>query len=132
MFVVLLTANFLVILLPTLQQEQGLHCVERVQIRSDFWSVFSLIQTEYGPEIPPYLDSFHAVLVTLMEHPIQNYPKTYLERSHTSKMELFAKIVNGFKYFSKKSLISDVTGAKVLSIRSLSGKVCEYPTLHKL
>ena len=111
MFVVLLTANFLVILLPTLQQEKGLHCVEKVQIRSDFWSVFSLIQTEYGPEIPPYLDSFHAVLVTLMEHPIQNYPKTYLEPSHTSKMELFAKIVNGFKYFSKKSLISDVTGA---------------------
>ena len=26
-----------------------------------FWSVFSRIQTEYGPEKTPYLDTFHAV-----------------------------------------------------------------------
>ena len=26
------------------------HCVKRVQIRSFFWSVFSRIRTEYGPE----------------------------------------------------------------------------------
>ena len=33
-----------------------------VQIRSYFCSVFSHIRTEYGPEITPYLDTFHAVV----------------------------------------------------------------------
>ena len=51
------------------------HCVKSVQIRSFFWSVFFFIRTElrrfipvfspntgkYGPEITPYLDTFHAV-----------------------------------------------------------------------
>ena len=36
---------------------------ESVQIRSFFWYVFSLIQTEYGPEKISYLDTFHAVKV---------------------------------------------------------------------
>ena len=35
--------------------------MKSVQIRSYFWSVFSCIWTEYGPEITPYLDTFHAV-----------------------------------------------------------------------
>ena len=44
-----------------------IHCVERVQIWSYFWFVFSCIQTEYGDllgksEITPYLDIFHAVI----------------------------------------------------------------------
>ena len=26
-----------------------------------FWSVFSSIRTEYGPEKTPYVDNFHAV-----------------------------------------------------------------------
>ena len=33
-----------------------------VQIRSYFWSVFSRIRTEYGPEITPYLNTIHASL----------------------------------------------------------------------
>ena len=37
------------------------HCVKSDQIRSYFGSVFSCIRTEYGPEITPYLDTFHAV-----------------------------------------------------------------------
>ena len=37
------------------------HCVKSVQIRSYFWSVFSLNTGKYGPEITPYLDTFHAV-----------------------------------------------------------------------
>ena len=62
---------------------QWSHCVKSVQIRSYFWSVFSYIRTEYGdllrrdteylsvfspntgkygPEIAPYLDTFHAGL----------------------------------------------------------------------
>ena len=47
------------------------HCMKSVQIRTFFLSVFSCIRTEYGdlikktdkygPEITPYLDTFHAV-----------------------------------------------------------------------
>ena len=44
-----------------------MHCVESVQIRSFFWSIFSCIRTEYQvgirgkyrPEKIPYLDTFH-------------------------------------------------------------------------
>ena len=46
------------------------HCLKSVQIWSFFWSVFSCIRTEYssntgkyGPEKPPYLDTFHAVQI---------------------------------------------------------------------
>ena len=46
------------------------HCVKSAQIRSYLWSVFSYIwavsspNTEkYGPEITPYLDTFHAVFL---------------------------------------------------------------------
>ena len=35
--------------------------VKSVQIRSYFWSVFSPNTGKYGPEITPYLDTFHAV-----------------------------------------------------------------------
>ena len=37
------------------------HCVKSVQIRSYFWSVFNLNTGKSGPEITPYLDTFHAV-----------------------------------------------------------------------
>ena len=56
---------------------QHYHCVNRVQIESFFWTVFSCIRTEYGdllrksvfspntgkygPEKTLYLDTFHAV-----------------------------------------------------------------------
>ena len=40
----------------------AIHCVKSVQIRSYFWSVFSCIRTEYGPEKTPYLDTFNAVI----------------------------------------------------------------------
>ena len=36
-------------------------CVKSVQIRSYFWSVFSLNAGKYGPAITPYLDTFHVV-----------------------------------------------------------------------
>ena len=55
-----------------------IYYLKSVQIRSYFWSVFSRIQTEYGvifsqnagkygPEITPYLDTFHAVLNILLK-----------------------------------------------------------------
>ena len=36
--------------------------LKSVQIRGYFWPVFPCIRTEYGPEIIPYLDTFHAVI----------------------------------------------------------------------
>ena len=39
------------------------HCVKSVQIRSYFWSVFNPNTGKYGPEITPYLDTFHAVSI---------------------------------------------------------------------
>ena len=39
-----------------------LHCIKSVQIRSFFWSVFSRIWTEYGPEKTQYVDTLHTVL----------------------------------------------------------------------
>ena len=56
----------------TLDKYEYLNRVRSVQIRTNFWSVFSRIWTEYvfspnmgkyGPEITPYLDTFHAVLI---------------------------------------------------------------------
>ena len=44
-----------------------LHCVKNVQIRTFFWSVFSCIWTEYGPEETPYLDTFYTVLDKLFK-----------------------------------------------------------------
>ena len=38
-----------------------LHSMKNVQIRSYFWSVFSLNAGKYGPAITPYLDTFHVV-----------------------------------------------------------------------
>ena len=40
-----------------------LHCVKSVQIRSFFWSIFSLSTGKYGPEKTPYFDAFHAVFI---------------------------------------------------------------------
>ena len=42
-----------------------MHCVKSVQIRSNFWSVFSCIGLNTGkyiPEITLYLDTFHTVM----------------------------------------------------------------------
>ena len=36
------------------------HCVKSVQIRSCFWSAFSPNAGKYGPEITPYLGTFHS------------------------------------------------------------------------
>ena len=44
---------------------------------------------KYGPEITPYLDTFHAVVVILI--PIPQIKEVYLEPSQTSKMNFFCK-----------------------------------------
>ena len=41
------------------------HCLENVQIRSYFWSVFSPNTRKYGSEITRHLDTFQAVSETL-------------------------------------------------------------------
>ena len=38
-------------------------CVFDRNLVSYFWSVFSRIWTEYGPEMTPYLGPFHAVMI---------------------------------------------------------------------
>ena len=43
--------------------QNNFHRVKSVQIRIFFWSVFSRIRTEYGPENTPYLDNFQVVFV---------------------------------------------------------------------
>ena len=48
---------------PLKKVSDSLHYLKNVQIRSYFWSVFSCIRTEYGPEITLYLDIFHEVLL---------------------------------------------------------------------
>ena len=48
------------------------HCVKCVQLRSFFWSVFSRIRTEYGPEKTPYLDTFHAVFIEWIHNWFRN------------------------------------------------------------
>ena len=55
---VLLHYTFMVLVLPQ-------HCVKSVQIRSYFWSVFSLNTGKYGPEKAPYLDTFQIVQLTI-------------------------------------------------------------------
>ena len=37
------------------------YCVESVQIQSYLWSIVSPNAGKYGPEITPYLGTFHAV-----------------------------------------------------------------------
>ena len=56
--------------LPLYLDACKLHCVNSVQIRSIFWSVFSCIRTEYKyrkiqNKKTPHLDIFHAVLFIL-------------------------------------------------------------------
>ena len=40
-----------------------IHCVNSVQIWSYFWSVFSLNTEKQGPELTPYLGTFHTVYI---------------------------------------------------------------------
>ena len=82
-------------------EEYYKHCVKSVQIRSNFWSVFSRIWTEYGylsvfspnagkygPEITPYLDTFQAVKI------FSDQQYLWKERSNQAGIYLF-RINNG-------------------------------------
>ena len=61
-----------------------LHCVKRVQIRSFFWSVFSMNRGKYGSEKTPYLDTFHPVHF----HHLQSADGDILNQSNYETMEL--------------------------------------------
>ena len=82
----------------TLDKYEYLNRVRSVQIRSNFWSVFSRIWTEYvfspnmgkyGPEITPYLDTFHAVLIyqDTFSSDQDNLIKQNLKWYHNSKQK---------------------------------------------
>ena len=65
--------------------------MKSVQIRSNFWSVFSCIRTEYGPEITPYLYTFHAVLCFIYKYMgqiIQEWTKKNLWETAFKKFEV--------------------------------------------
>ena len=64
------------IMYTKLQNYSHVHCVKIIQIRSFFWSVFSRIRTEYGPEITPYLDTFHALVIHKHSHIFVSSAKT--------------------------------------------------------
>ena len=50
---------------------------------------------KYGPEKPPYLDTFHAV--THIQNPLKD-------------LSFFAKIVESYNYFSKALHLRSLTG----------------------
>ena len=72
MILILVITKFLITIKLLYLYICSYHCVKSVQIRSYFWSVFSYIPIsvfnpntgKYGPEITPYLDTFHAVIRT--------------------------------------------------------------------
>ena len=60
-------------------------CVKSVLMQSFFWSVFSCIRTEYGPEKTPYLDTFDAAVanpensITIFKNGHKNFQNIYLK-----------------------------------------------------
>ena len=67
-----------------------------VQIRSYFWSVFSPNTGKYGPEITPYLDTFHAVGYTQQNVQLlkqQTQPATTRSKSTIETAEKCGKSV---------------------------------------
>ena len=60
--------------------------VKIVQILSYFWAVFSRIQTEYGPEISPYLDTFHAMDADYDLHNLKNVKEKLRNKPVFSQM----------------------------------------------
>ena len=57
-------------------------CVKSVHIRSYFWSVFPCISSntgKYGPEIIPYLDTFHEVS-SIIDHILAISPDRIAQR----------------------------------------------------
>ena len=69
----------------------------------------------------------NAMASSFVEHPIQNPPMAYLERCHTSKMELFQK------FFLRKKLTALSIFAKKLAVWwGHSAKVCENATFKQI
>ena len=77
--------------------------MKSVQIRSCFWSVFftfelnteryfSLNAGKYGPEITPYLDTFHAVTAPLLNIRIEIDFKIHLRILKTYSMQIKKKL----------------------------------------
>ena len=52
--------GFMMLTKDYINKMHRLHFVKSVKIRSYFWSVFSPNTRKYGPEITPYLGTFHA------------------------------------------------------------------------
>ena len=51
---------------PLVKEKLNMHYVKSIQIQSYFWFVFPVFSPntgKYGPEIAPYLDTFHTVML---------------------------------------------------------------------
>ena len=75
-----------------------------------YFLVFSPNTGKYGPEKTPYLETFlaHSAIFTKKVHHRCLTAEVYSEPNQTSKMELFAKTVNGFHpltIFARSSML---------------------------
>ena len=62
------------------------HCVKSVQIRSFFWSVFSV----FGPGKTPYLETFHAVFLLILGSKVPEMVPKFLKKFHLSFLEIIS------------------------------------------
>ena len=78
-----------------------MHCVKSVQIRSYFWSVFSRIRTEYEPEITPYLNTFHAVMINRKIKSIEKTPEASIGSCRLNYLEHINILKSGLNFRSQ-------------------------------
>ena len=114
------------------------HCAKNIYIRSysgpyfpsfglntERYSVSLRIQSECGKiwtRITPNTDTFYAVYFSYLH---KNVAEAYSEPSRTSKMQLFAKIVNGFQpliIFAKSFILDVQLGFEYVSESDIHGE----------
>ena len=81
----------------------------------DLLSVFSPNTGKYGPEKTPYLDSFHAVLITKKEKLVGQYlSKTLSSLAEvTEKTEVILKILHRKSNFPSRNYLANVNKSTI-------------------
>ena len=80
----------------TLKVRSNAHCLKSVQIRSNFWFVFSPNEAKNGPEITPYLDTFHLSVFSPNARKYGPEITSYLDTFHAVGMSPDAKIMHSW------------------------------------
>ena len=80
----------------TLKVRSNGHCVKSIQMRSNFRSVFSPNAGKKGPEITPYLDTFHLSAFGPNAEKYGPEITSYLETFHAVGMSPDAKIMHSW------------------------------------